>query len=329
MRIKIMGFVVALVLLSMCSVQVQATAQYFILKGDLHVHSDFSHDSTVPVETVLRESIMAGYDFISLTEHNTTRHMLEDYSSDDLLVIAGYEYTISSVHINVFGLRHIPRNTSIFNLKELDAYLQQLRNLGGYLQINHPNDPTYYSRFGYDMDLDFIEILNGVWKTDDHQTLLDWQKMLVEGRKLVATGGSDAHGNHTTRGAFNNVYVTERSEEAILEALLAGRNFVTVQADGPVITMMVDDEIMGGTVQYRDNQTIKVAINNIAPQTIVKLYSNRGLELNDTFSGNSNGIYLVEMPTASKEFIRVELWFNENQICAYSNPIFITQSEGY
>jgi hypothetical protein len=255
--------------------------------------------------------------------------MLEDYSSDDLLVIAGYEYTISSVHINVFGLRHIPRNTSIFNLKELDAYLQQLRNLGGYLQINHPNDPTYYSRFGYDMDLDFIEILNGVWKTDDHQTLLDWQKMLVEGRKLVATGGSDAHGNHTTRGAFNNVYVTERSEEAILEALLAGRNFVTVQADGPVITMMVDDEIMGGTVQYRDNQTIKVAINNIAPQTIVKLYSNRGLELNDTFSGNSNGIYLVEMPTASKEFIRVELWFNENQICAYSNPIFITQSEGY
>src|SRR5690625_2764993 len=65
----------------------------FILKGDLHVHSDFSHDSDIPVDQVVRESGIAGYDFIALTEHNTTRHMLEDHSTEDVLVISGYEHT--------------------------------------------------------------------------------------------------------------------------------------------------------------------------------------------------------------------------------------------
>ncbi len=241
--------IVALVLFLVFGLVPQAAAAefpYFILKGDLHVHSDFSHDSVVPIEQVVSESSIAGYDFIAVTDHNTTRHMIEDHSTDEVLVIAGYEHTTPAAHVNIFGLRTIPRKSAIYTKEEMAEYLEPLREQGGIFQLDHPNDSLYYSRFGYDLDLHFIEILNGVWRDDDHQTLLDWHELLLEGRKIVATGGTDAHRNHTVRGVFNNVYVTDRTEEAILEALLAGRNFVTVEADGPVVSMSVDDVIMGG-----------------------------------------------------------------------------------
>lgn|SRR5690554_246347 len=312
-----------MVILLTVALTASAHSPYFILKGDLHVHSDFSHDSDVPVEQVVEESRIAGYDFISLTEHNTTRHMMADHSTDELLVISGYEHTTPAAHINIFGLRDIPRKSSIYTKEEMEAYLEPLRERGGIFQLDHPNDKLYYSRFGYDLDFHFIEILNGVWREDDHQTLLDWQQLLVEGRKIVATGGTDAHRNHTVRRVFNNVFVTERSEEAILEAFLAGRNYVTTSADGPEIHMTVGDVVMGGTVTYEPGQTIEIAINNIAPQTIVRVYSDRGLELDDTFSGKRNGSYMIEMGTAGKRFIRLELWSSEDMICAYTNPIYI------
>ena len=267
---------------------VYASPEYFILKGDLHVHSDFSHDSDIPIDQVVQESGIAGYDFIAITDHNTVRHMKEDHSTSEVLVIAGYEHTTPAAHINIFGLRDIPRRSAIYSLEEMEEYLEPLRERGGIFQLNHPKDELYYSRFGYELDFHFLEILNGVWREDDHQTLKDWQQLLAEGRKIVATGGTDAHRNHTVRKVFNNVLVTEKSEEAILEALLAGRNFVTVQADGPIISMVCDDVVMGGTVVYRQDQMMYIHITNMEPGTIIRLYSNRGLEFQDTHNSRKS-----------------------------------------
>lgn len=315
---------VALIVILILASSAAAHSEYFILKGDLHVHSSFSHDSNVPVEQVVAESRIAGYDFIALTEHNTTRHLMQDHSTDDLLVIAGYEHTITQIaHVNIFGLRNIPKKTAIYTQAEMAEYLEPLKERGALIQLNHPNDPTYYSRIGYNLDVHFIEVLNGVWREDDHKTLQDWHNLLVEGHKIVATAGTDAHKNHTVRRAFNNVYVTERSEEAILEGLMAGRNYITTAADAPEIFMAVGDVITGGTAKYEEGQAITVQIKNIAPATIVRLYSDRGLELEDTFSGSRPGYYEVEMGTAGKRFIRAELWFDDTTICAFTNPVYI------
>lgn len=310
----------SLVLVFVLSSFAYAAPDYFILKGDLHCHSDFSHDSDVPIEQVVRESGIAGYDFIAVTDHNTVRHMMQDHSTDEVLVIAGYEHTTQAAHINIFGLRQIPRRSAIYTLEEMEEYLEPLRARGAIIQLDHPNDKLYYSRFGYDLEFNFIEILNGVWREDDHQTLLDWQDLLVAGRKIVATAGSDAHRNHTVRRAFNNVYVTERTEEAILEALLAGRNFVTVSADGPVISMVCDDVVMGGAVEYHPDQQMQIEISQVQPGTILRLYTNYGLHLEDVHPGGS---YKVTVDTRLIDFCRVELWGEEQAILAYSNPIFI------
>lgn len=316
----LVGVSIVFVLGLLWSGSAQGAEGFFILQGDLHAHSEFSHDSEVPIGQVVEESGIAGYDFISITDHNTTRHMTENYSTDRVLVIAGYEHTTPAAHINIFGLRTIPRKSALYTLEEMEEYLEPLRAKGGLFQLNHPNDKLYYSRFGYELDTHFIEILNGVWREDDHQTLKDWHQLLVEGRRVVATSGTDVHKNHTIRGAFNNVYVTERSEAAILEALLEGRNFVTISPEGPVIDMTCDGVIMGGTVDYRDGQTMTMDITNIAPGTIMKIYSNRGLHLQDVHPG---GWYQITVDTRFSKFFRVELWASEKAIVAFSNPIFI------
>ena len=212
----------------------------FIMKGDLHVHTTFSHDGEQIPAQVIAASMTAGYDFVAFTEHNTTAHLKKDHSTDKMLVIAGYEHTTPVAHMNIYGIRAIPKKADINTKEEMEEYLAPLREQGAIIQLNHPNSSNYYSRFGYDIDFDFLEILNGSFSKDDHKTLNDYQTLLCEGRRLIATGGTDVHRNYTVRAVYNNVLVRERSEEAVLEGLLAGRNFVTVKPDGPVISMECD-----------------------------------------------------------------------------------------
>lgn len=313
-------FTIFLVILGLLG-SVSSAQEYFILKGDLHVHSEFSHDSVVPIEQVVEESEIAGYDFIAITDHNTVRHMTKDYSTDKILVLAGYEHTTPAAHVNIFNLRFIPRKSAIYSLEEMEEYLEPLRAKGAVIQLDHPNDPNYYSRFGYDMKMDLLEIWNGVWREDDHKTLNDWHDLLVEGRYIPATGGTDVHSNHTNRIVFNNVYVTEKSEANILEALMAGRNFVTRSADAAVISMECDGEIMGGTVPYREGQKAKIEITNVKPGLTLKIYTNHGLHFEDIHE--PGGSYNLEIDTTSIDFLRMELWSSLNALHAFSNPIFI------
>ncbi|HPT83838.1 MAG TPA: CehA/McbA family metallohydrolase [Limnochordia bacterium] len=294
---------------------------YFILTGDLHCHSEFSHDSEVPVEQVVRETGLAGYDFLALTEHNTTRHMTRDWSTDEVLVIAGYEHTTPAAHVNIFGLRFIPRKSAIYSLEEMEEYLAPLREQGAVIQLDHPNDPLYYSRFGYAMEMDLLEVWNGTWREDDHKTLQDWHQMLVEGRYIPATGGTDAHANHLRRSPYNNVYVQEKSEQAILEALTLGRNFITRRPDGAQIWMECDGEIMGGTVPYREGQTMHIRITNVDPGMILRIYSDQGLHLEHVHT--AGGSYNLQLDTSQVRFYRVELWSSEDVIYGFSNPMFI------
>jgi hypothetical protein len=149
--------------------------------------------------------------------------------------------------------------------------------------------------------------------------------LLINGRRLVATGGTDAHRNYRERQVYNNVLVRERSEEAILEGLMAGRNFVTVKVDGPIISMRCGDVVMGGTTQYEPGQTVEVVIENIEQDTIVRVYTSDGLAINDVYDLAEGTLYQCEVDTKGVSFVRVELWYDEDVLCAFSNPIYIAE----
>ena len=98
-------FLALILVVLMASGSAAISEGYILLKGDLHVHSDYSGDSQVPADQVIADSITAGYDFICLTEHDTKSHLHEDHSVEGLIVIPGYEMTMTGLHCNVFGIR--------------------------------------------------------------------------------------------------------------------------------------------------------------------------------------------------------------------------------
>ncbi len=292
---------------------------YILLKGDLHCHSSFSHDSDVKAEQVISDSVTAGYDFIALTEHNTLRHLKEDHSTEDLIVLPGYELTLQSGHYNVFGLRDFAQRASMAKA-ELVTYLASLKEQGALIQVDHPNDAKYYSRYGYEMDVDMIEVFNGAVREDDLKTLDEYQALLAEGRKVILTGGTDAHKNHTQRLEFNCVLATEKTSEAILEAIAAGRLYVTMGADGPALSLTCGEAVMGATVSAATDSEVIVEATGLLPGSVVKIYGDAGM-VRESATVASDTVTVSLKPEGMK-FVRAEVWSAAGEVLAASNPIY-------
>lgn len=301
-----------------------------IVRGDLHCHSNFSHDSNVSVEQVIEESIKTGYDFIALTEHNTIEQLKKDFSTEKLIVLPGYELTLKTGHINLYGVRSFEQKTDISDAEEITEFLDYFHGLGGIVQINHPNDaPKYNAKFGYNIPMDMIEVWNNghsvgpKFDLADQKTLEDWHEMLCHGRKIVATGGSDKHANHLNRSPFNCVIVKEKTAESILENIGKGHMYITATLNGPIIELFCGSAIIGDTVKYSTKKKISMRIRNIVSGTTVKVYSNKGLEMEKKMESLQNQTYEKEFPMEGRIFYRVEVWGNPGFISAISNPIYI------
>lgn len=293
-------------------------ADYLLLKGDLHCHTNFSPDCQVPPDQVIADSIAAGYDFISFTDHNSKYQLRKDYSTPELVVLPGYEMTLSGGHYNVFGIRDFLVRGSLIR-EELGEYMAYLRGLGAFIQLNHPNDAKYGSKYGYDFNFELLEVLNGRPTADDYKTIADYQTLLCSGRKIVAIANSDAHKNHSVRYDFNWVLSTAKSSEAIMEAIKAGRSFLTASVSGPVISMNCGDAVMGATVSRAAGQTVDIAISGMPEGANVKVYTSAGL-LSD---GKAEaGSFKASVPASDYKFVRCEVWLN-GVIAALSNPIYI------
>lgn len=295
-----------------------SAADYLLLKGDLHCHTNFSPDCQVPPDQVIADSIVAGYDFISFTDHNSKYQLRKDYSTPELVVLPGYEMTLSGGHYNVFGIRDFLVRGSLIR-EELGEYMSYLRGLGAFIQLNHPNDAKYGSKYGYDFDFELLEVLNGRPTADDYKTIADYQTLLCSGRKIVAIGNSDAHRNHSVRYDFNWVLSTAKSSEAIMEAIKAGRSFLTTSVNGPIISMSSGDAVMGATVSREAGRTVDIGISGVPDGANVKVYTSAGL-LSD--SPAEGGAFKVSVPVSDYKFVRCEVWLN-GVIAALSNPIYI------
>lgn len=200
-------------------------------RGDLHLHTVHSDGAHHPSE-LASAALAAGLDFIVSTDHNTSaaNRAWRACRTDGLLVIPGEEVTTRHGHWLAVGLplggwvdwRYGPRD-GVF-----PRFAGEVRVGAGVVVAAHPAVPLPGSawEFGF-ADVDALEVWNGRWNVDDELSLRIWQRLLRQGRRVAAVGGSDSHGPHQPVGVPQTVvHAADLSVRSVVDGLRHGRSYI-------------------------------------------------------------------------------------------------------
>jgi hypothetical protein len=214
------------------------------LRGDLHCHTRYSDGDSWPSE-LLHAGAEAGLDFLGVTDHNTVAHLAEYGPGGDGLpiVIPGVEVTTYRGHWNAWGTDRwwefrTPEATDV------ERAMMEAAQAGAFVSVNHPKPYGPAWEFGAIQSMHAVETWNGPWKRFNSNAVDFWEQRLRLGQRLVAVGGSDTHvirrqnpdPLRTQALGMPTTWVEagpHRSAATILDAMRAGRTFVSAGPAGP------------------------------------------------------------------------------------------------
>lgn len=159
------------------------------MKFDMHVHSKFSRDGSVPPSVIVRRCKQMGLSGLAITDHNSIDGSFEARSfakSEGILVVSGSEVSTSEGHVLAYGVRElIPRGLSAAEA------VDRIKEVGGLAVAAHPK--RFPSGVGLELaervKFDALEVLNGGSSRTANTSAL----RLAERIERPRTGGSDAH----------------------------------------------------------------------------------------------------------------------------------------
>ena len=253
--------------------------------GDLHSHSGHSDgrarvagsEVKIPPHRVFDAARQAGLDFIALSDHNTPSHWMEverlQPYYDKLLLLHAREITTYSGHFNALGERRFV-DFRITENRTLSSILDDLAEGGPFLSINHPalpDDETCMGCGWRHLDKDTMRRINGIEVVNKDRVEGPlagwpvWAKMLNDGFRLTAVGGSDDHTADDPRDGMVGIpstviYASELSEPALLEGLRNGRAYVRVRGPGgPALELQASSADVG----WKMGDTIPNSVSHI------------------------------------------------------------------
>ena len=161
---------------------------------DLHLHTDWSHDCSIPAEDLLDHVEAIGLGGIAVTDHNVFGGALEavELARDrDLVVIPGEEVKTDNQGevIGLFLEKEIPRGMSFADT--IDA----IREQGGLVYLPHPFDrlhaiPDPVTIHRHLAEIDVFEVYNARLLRDSFN---DEALRFARKYRLLQGAGSDAH----------------------------------------------------------------------------------------------------------------------------------------
>jgi hypothetical protein len=347
--------------------------------ANLHMHTTYS-DGTGNHTEIAEAAIKAGLDVVIVTDHNVYVSGPEDYygaNDKKVLLLVGEEIHNQARIPQKSHLLVLGAGTELASFAgDINRLIEAVHKTGGLAFIAHPTDPASPAVNEDDLSWDDwqvkglagIEIWNAMselkslLKTKVHafyyaynparvargpfpETLRNWDQQLINGQRLMAIGGSDAHALHAQLGplhrtifpyefhfrAINTHILIDHPLEGILEsdrrlvlgALAQGRSFVANDmvypargfrfvAHGLNRIAMAGDEITaerGITFQIR--LPAQAACRLIRNGELIESWEKQDL---CTFITTDPGIYRVEAYKDYKGLRRG--WI-------FSNPIFI------
>lgn len=280
---------------------IQNTSGYW-LKGDLHVHSRHSTESSNnSISKIIAFSKSVGMDYLCITDHDNhvngdvANHTWVDpeFKSDSLLLLYGAEWTTTRGHGNVFSAK--PYNHQrLFDIRDArDVNIAKVKNeLGIHLSANHPSGKDNFG-FSYDL-VKSIEVWNSAVWPKNANAIMIWDDMLSSGRMMTGRGGSDAHhgkpvGNeklssNTYQVDCNYVgtpttwvFAKEKSLQGVVDALDKGKVSVSANPNAPRVEFYADAdgdgkfEMMMGDNNTSSSKSVKFQIqlmNNPIPDSL-------------------------------------------------------------
>ena len=309
-------------------------------RGDLHLHTVHSDGQRNPSEMVTAAHA-SGLDFIVSTDHNTNaaNRVWPECRTGPLLVIPGEEVTTRHGHWLAVGLspqawvdwRYAPRD-GVF-----PRFAAEVRDAGGLVVAAHPAVPVPGSlwEFGFD-HVDALEVWNGRWNLDDELSLRIWQRLLREGRRVVAVGGSDSHTQHQPVGSPQTVvHARELSIPALVDGLRSGRSYI-VRSRTVTVELTASSPSRDAAEVAGPGQTLRVppetpvtvtAMVTGAPGTNAALITALGCVGRATVAGSARTMLRWEVDATSARFARLEIRDAQRRplgaMVALTNPVWL------
>ncbi len=218
--------------------------------ADLHVHTERSPDSWVPVARRLEGAMAEDLDVVVLTEHDT----IGEGAIEGLLVVRGAEIsTMRLGHFNAFPLTPDPdlsgNGAPRWHGTDLAGMVAAVPG-DALLQCNHPRfvDGGYAALFDWIaldettdpalLPCDAVEVFNGTTEADTDAVFADWLMLLQRDIRMTATGVSDSHLTADPLGHPRTLVRVDGpvTEASVIEALRAGRAIAT---GGPLLELQL------------------------------------------------------------------------------------------
>ena len=288
---------------------IASLAQGQWLKGELHIHSRHSKESSNnPISKIIAFCEQVGLDYVCITDHDN--HVGGDvahntwadpeFHSDSVLLLYGAEWTTTRGHGNVFSA-HPYDHQRLYDVRDQrDIVVGAIvKELGIHLSANHPSGKDHFG-YSYDM-VKSIEVWNSAIWSKNGNAIMIWDDMLSSGRKLTGRGGSDAHHgtpetpDKATKNTYQRaanyagtpttwVFATARTSQAVVDALTNGRVCVSsnpyaprvefyadLDQDGKMDMMMGDNvKATGKPVRFRVQLTGKTVPDSIYTIDVIK-----------------------------------------------------------
>jgi hypothetical protein len=316
------------------------------LAGDLHVHSEHSDDSSLnPIAKITALAQSAGIHYLAITDHDN--HVSGDvagntwadpaFQDNPLIMLYGAEWTTQRGHGNTFSARPYDHQT-LYDLRDdADTRIgEHVREEGVHLSANHPAAADHFG-FSYDIVRSIEVWQSSIWPNGSNKAALAiWDDMLKSGRDLTGRGGSDSHHGYPEPGELpssssyqapaNNVgtpttwvFATERSAQAVVDALSNGRVSVSANPYAPRVEFYADldadgeADLMMGDNTISSGQPVTFLVNlaggppALLPYTVKVIADGNELTSLTILPGRTDAQFTDTPPVGQRRYYRVEV----------------------
>ncbi len=215
-----------------------------MLKADLHIHTEYSMDCSMPLEKIIDRCLEIGIDCIAIADHGTTEGALKMQDLAPFKVIVAEEILTPDGEImGMFLKETIPSGLSV------EQTISRIKAQGALVNIPHPFDSFRGLRLeGRELSalvgqIDTIEVFNArePFRNPSAKAQAFAQKYDIPG-----TVGSDAH----TIGEIGNACIEMpefNSRDDFLQALRSGK--VVGHRTNPLIHFVTAWEKLKGSLR--------------------------------------------------------------------------------